>query len=85
MVLPHRTILNIMWETICCISPHNPPYILSPLTSCNKHVLKENWIPISIQEMKILSSHTSHSSDKLTCKTYVLYELSSIDYLDWMI
>ena len=85
MVLPHRTTLDTMWGIFFCISPHNPPYILFPITSCSKHGSKENWIPISIQEMEILGSHTSHSSDSLTCKTYVLYELSSIDYLNWMI
>ena len=85
MVLLHRSILDIMSKIVCCISPHNPPYILFPITSCNRHVSKVNWIPMSILEMEILSSHTSHSSDKLTCRTDVLYELSSTNYLNWMI
>jgi hypothetical protein len=85
MVLPHRTTFDTMWGIICCISPHNPPYILFPITSCNRHVSKENWITISIQEMETLGLHTSHSSDRLTCKTDVLCELSSIDYLNWII
>ena len=76
MVLLHRTILDIMWEIVCYKSTHNPPYTLSPITSCSKHVSKEGWILISIQEMEILRLQTSHSLDKMTCKTIGLSKLS---------
>ena len=84
MALPHWKVLDTMWEIIRCISTHNPPYTLYHITSCNKHVSKEGWIPISIQEMEILSLHTLHSSDKRTCKTDGLSKLSSIGHLNWM-
>ena len=85
MVLLHQTTLDTVWGIVYFILLPNPLYILFPIKSCNIHVLKANWIPISIQEMETLGSHTSHSSDKLTCKTDVLYGLSSTNYINWII
>ena len=84
MVLPHWKALDTVWEIVYCISTHKPPCTWSPITSCRKHVSKEGWIPISIQEIKIISLHTSHSSDKRTCKIDGPFELSSIGHLNWM-
>ena len=85
MVILHRTTLDTMSKIVGCILSHNPPYILFLIASCNKHGLKANWIPISIEEMETLGSHTSHSSNMLICKTYDLFQLSSIYYLNWII
>ena len=84
MVLRHRRILDTVWEIVCCISTHNPPYTWSLIVSYNIHVSMEGWIPISIQEMEILNLHTSHLLDKRTCKISDLSELSSVVHINWM-
>ena len=75
LVLLHQTTLDTMSEIVCFILSHNPPYILFPIASCNRHGLKANWIPISIQEMETLCLHKLHSSHRLTCRTNALCQL----------